>query len=353
MEPKETITLKSGEVVNRDSGFPEMNLPPAESNPNEPVNNNAGNSPIINNPATNNNPTTTNDSSSPIPNTPSNTPSNTPTNNNVLTQDQIDQLNIAAGRIRDGNAGEQDQANIDFATENYGYVVPKQEETSENNTPENNTPENNTITLPSGEVVDKDSGFPDTSTEEIPETFDVQIQSMVDKMDEIYNTWLSDFEAIQNGTFALTEQEQGLLDSIETSLVNAKNSQIEANKNYEAMMAQSGISGGRNRYAPEIEAGNIKNSVDVGIAKISELDSKALQSKYELEQLIKDNNLTQITAKYEQMQGYLKEKAQTLIDTEEIIKNFEIDQQKLKNEAQKDALDYHKELIISGYTPIT
>ncbi|NCC99851.1 MAG: hypothetical protein EOL95_09175 [Bacteroidia bacterium] len=241
-----------------------------------------------------------------------------------LEQNQIDELNKASERIRNGNAGEQDQANIDFAKENYGYVEPEapmNEETDINQVEEN--------------------------------TFDTQIQSMVDKMEEIYNNWLSDFEAIQNGTFALTEQEQGLLKSIETSLISAKNAQIEANKNYEAMMAQSGISSGRNRYSPEIEAGNIKNSVDVGIAKISELDSQALKSKYELEQLIKENNLTQITSKYEQMQGYLQEKAQTLINTEEIIKNYEIEQQKLKSEAQKDVLDYQKDLIVSGYTPIT
>lgn len=192
-----------------------------------------------------------------------------------------------------------------------------------------------------------------TGSEKTMETIASTFNASQAKLDETYNNWKTDLNNINNGIFALTPQEQGILDSIQTSLESAKNAQTIANTQYTSGIKQAGIRSGRQRYAPEIEAGNIQAAISAGVSKIQELENAALKEKYTIEQDLKDKRYDRLNTSYTNMMSYLKDKQQSMLDLQTAVLDYQQKQEEEKNQAIRDNLSAEKDLILKGYSPVT
>ena len=72
----------------------------------------------------------------------------------------------------------------------------------------------------------------------------------------------------------ISAQNQSLIDSIGRQFDELYKKQDLANKNYEGVVTQAGISSGRNRYAPTIYGGEQKTAVELGINKLADILAK-------------------------------------------------------------------------------
>ena len=127
---------------------------------------------------------------------------------------------------------------------------------------------------------------------------------------------LQDFQDMtddmRNGTIPLNPLQQAQLDALRKNFESLITAQKEANKQYEGAIVQSGITGGRSRYAPEIEAGNVFNSIQVGIAKVAELDSKMAGALAQMEMGFQENNYKLVQASYDAFTDAQKIKQENL-----------------------------------------
>jgi hypothetical protein len=166
-------------------------------------------------------------------------------------------------------------------------------------------------------------------------------------IDKSYNDFKAEFDSIKNGTFPLTAFEQAQVQAIQDSAERAKQAQLTANKNYEGAITQATISGGRNRYAPELALGEVKSAVDQGLAKIREIDSKAAQAVSELKSAFQNKHYDAVLSAYDRYSGFMKER-QTQIGTmynaaikhEDELVQAEQDQKKQEMQIRKDAVQY-------------
>lgn len=101
-----------------------------------------------------------------------------------------------------------------------------------------------------------------------------------------------------HGTFPLNPLQQAQLDAMRGQFEALIDAQKEANKQYEGSIQQAGLTGGRSRYAPEIMAGEVLNSVNVGIKKVAELDSKMTSALAQMQAGFQEANYTLVEKSY-------------------------------------------------------
>lgn len=138
------------------------------------------------------------------------------------------------------------------------------------------------------------------------------LDPIMQKREEMFTQYQSDIQRLQNGTFPLTPDQQAQIDYVKQSFERLKEQQAVANKNYEGGVTQSGIAAGRNRYAPEMELGNIAGAVNAGIQKIAEIEQKAVATISELKTAFEDKNYKRVNDLYNTMNGFLREKEETI-----------------------------------------
>jgi hypothetical protein len=117
--------------------------------------------------------------------------------------------------------------------------------------------------------------------------------------DDMLKKFQDSTDQMLSGTFPLNPLQQAQLDSLKSNFQSLIAAQKEANRQYEGAIVQAGLTGGRSRYAPEIEAGNVYNSVQVGIAKVSELNSKMAGAIASMQAGFQENNYKLIRASYD------------------------------------------------------
>lgn len=183
------------------------------------------------------------------------------------------------------------------------------------------------------------------------ESFQSKFDAVQNKIDEAYTKHMADVDSIKNGTFPLTPAQQSMVDSIQKMFDKSRQAQLIANKNYEGAITEAGISAGRNRYAPEIEAGNIFKAVSAGISKINDLDAQAAMSIAKLELGFQQDNYKIVSEAYADTNKYLTDKANAIVelhkDTVAALKDardfsYRQTQDAITNSLNSQKFDYQK-----------
>jgi 5-bromo-4-chloroindolyl phosphate hydrolysis protein len=164
-----------------------------------------------------------------------------------------------------------------------------------------------------------------------------KIQFKIDKnnytVDQDYNDYQTKVTQLQNGTFPLTSEQQSQIDSMRASFDRLKEIQKTANENYEGGVRILGIVTGREQYAPEIAGADIKQSVDQGIAKIADIETKAMAAIAELKRGFLSDDYKMITDSWDATQKYFSQKDDELGKLSDKIAT-----------AEKDVRDYNYKL---------
>lgn len=182
------------------------------------------------------------------------------------------------------------------------------------------------------------SALPTDPTTGLP--YQSQIDSLTKQTDDLHAKYMTDLEKLRNGTIPLTESQQGQLDAMKMQFDKLKQQQIVANQNFTQGTTIAGIASGRNMYAPEVELGNIKKTVDQGIEAIATIDAQALSTMYAAKTAMQAENWKGLDKAYTELDKYLQEK-QTRLDA---LQKFTVERtDKLteqNRQAEKDKLDY-------------
>lgn len=139
-----------------------------------------------------------------------------------------------------------------------------------------------------------------------------QITQYNTQLDNAFQQHLSQINSLQNGVFPLTAPQQAILAATQNNLQQAVAAQKLANANYEGGVTAAGIAAGRSRYAPEIEAGNIANAVNVGIQKIADLENNASLTMAKLQDQFQQQDFAEADKSYTELNTYLTQKTDAL-----------------------------------------
>lgn len=139
-----------------------------------------------------------------------------------------------------------------------------------------------------------------------------QLQAVQDKQDAAYQNFANQIQQIQNGTFPLTIDQQAQVNALQAQFDQLKQQQALANQNYTGGVTNAGIASGRNRYAPEIELGNIQATVSAGIAKIAAIDVQASSAISQLRQGFMSDNYELINSAYTAANQAFSQKSDTI-----------------------------------------
>ena len=153
-----------------------------------------------------------------------------------------------------------------------------------------------------------------------------------------YNTFSSQLQQLQNGTFPLTASQQSQMTALQGQFEQLRQQQIVANQNYEGAITTLGIRSGRSRYAPEIESGNIAAAVSYGIGKIAEINNKAAEAVATLQTAFDDKNYKLINTQYAALQDLMKSKQESLAFMQKTVQD-ELTAQTQRIQNQKALLD--------------
>lgn len=252
-----------------------------------------------------------------------------------LTDKQKSELQIAWDRASSGNANQEDYNNLKNAIENLGWKP--------------------TVTTDAARIASEkaDADAAAAAAAATTKSFQDKIDATNKALDENYTKITNLIDSLTKGTIALTANQQTLIDSIQTNLVKATAAQKTANANYEAGLTQAGIAAGRNRYAPEIEMGNIYNAINLGASKINDLDAAAVAKKAELMEQFQTNNYQNAIASYKELQSILKDKEDTIIKMEIMARDYAKEARDEEYRATQDILSRQVSMLNAGYEKIS
>ena len=174
--------------------------------------------------------------------------------------------------------------------------------------------------------------------DETQKQYQDELSKINQRIDEAFNQFKSATDQIRNGTFPLNADQQVQLKGMQDSFDRIRKQQEEVNKSYVAGITQAGIASGRNRYAPEMELGNIANAVNVGIQKIGDLESKAALTLSEIKQGMQDKNYGLVKEQYAVLQDYLNQKNNTISKIYEQTLNYEKEMRDLNYKLAQDTV---------------
>ena len=161
-----------------------------------------------------------------------------------------------------------------------------------------------------------------------------------EQSDKEFAKYQSDIQSLQNGTFPLSASDQASIKAIEQKFNKIKEAQQLYNQNYEAGITQLGITSGRARYAGEMEMGNIKNAVDQGLSKVTDIELAATSAVEELKAAIEEKNYKRINQAYTEINKNLERKSDAIKDLNKTInEEAERIQKKALDEQQKTMND--------------
>jgi hypothetical protein len=261
---------------------------------------------------------------------------------NKAIQDQIDLKNRQISQAKVLGYG----TNESFQTDAQGNVLPKPTEPTKDTTASaiadylgetdpyklytKYQQSGGTLNMQDWETQGRPDNITKTTTEDDSQA---RIKANQDKIDTAYNEYQKKMDQAMSGTLPLTADQQAQIDALKTSFDRARELQLTANKNYEMAMTQAGISAGRQRYAPEMEAGNIRTAVDAGITRLTELDQKATAAIATMRQGFTDNNIDLIKKSYDAYEKYLTDRDTEIQKMAETVYQHE-----------KDAKDFNQEV---------
>lgn len=186
------------------------------------------------------------------------------------------------------------------------------------------------VGVPDTTVDSGQSGTTDSSDSSNTD-FGSQISANQNSRDTITQSYTDQINKIFSGVFPLNSTQQALVDSLKNSLATAEQAQRIANQNYSGGVDIANIASGRNKYAPEIAAGQVQAAVTAGIQKIQDLDNTAAQNLAKLQQGFQTDDLTAVKDAYDATISNLDAKTKIIQDL-----------QTTATAAAKDARDFYQ-----------
>lgn len=165
-----------------------------------------------------------------------------------------------------------------------------------------------------------------------------ELESLNKQADDAFAKYQSDIDSLKTGTFPLTPTQQAQVNSIRTSTQRMIDAQKVANANYVGATRIAGMTSGRSRYAPELAAQELQSAVSAGIAKINDIENKAQESIASLQAAFEDRNYRMINAQYTALQGYLKQKTDTIQSMQKLVQDRELKMMEMKQKAENDRI---------------
>ena len=175
-----------------------------------------------------------------------------------------------------------------------------------------------------------------------------QAQADINNLDSTRAALDAKMTKIENGQFALSPDEQAQVNSLKAQYQGLIDDQKVANQNYTSGITQLGITSGRSRYSGELEMGNITNSINVGIQKISKIENDMNDAVYKMTEAFKTNDYNMISKQYDRLTSQMNEKKATIKDIADTVQKAtdnankkitdQLNQDKLKFEVGKEKL---------------
>ena len=152
---------------------------------------------------------------------------------------------------------------------------------------------------------------------------------------------------IVNGTYPLTPNQQAQIDAVKQDFANLITEQRTANANYQGGVAVSQGLLGMSQYSPTLAIGTMKQAVDEGIAKISDLNAKLVSTVSKMINADNSDNMQMLKDTYDEFQKFATDK-QTEFDkirsasaaASKEMSDRAFEQQKEKDKVAKDNQDY-------------
>lgn len=169
--------------------------------------------------------------------------------------------------------------------------------------------------------------------------FEKTLSDLNAKTDEAFKGYQTSIQQLQSGTFPLSPDEQFQVDAMQQRFAAMQAAQVAANARYQGGLTQAGISSGRSRYAPEIEMGNLQTSINNGLAKVRDIEFQGMEAMSKLKDGFKERNYALINDQYEKLDGYLKEKKDTVSGMMKSVMDHEEKMTELQQKADKETFD--------------
>lgn len=272
-----------------------------------------------------------------------------------LKQQEIDAKNAAAKTIADAKTQAEnaallkdkgiDSSNSDFWVSNPNY-------------------QKNLDALKVGTYVKSEPGATGTTPPPSQPTPSYPVQTEDEKKAAALETQQQDISdklmEMESGTHPLTTEEQAQIESVKQAYQAMIKEQQLANKNYEAGVTIAGIRAGRNRYAMEMEMGNIQTAVNEGLKKVQDIKEKMNKAVIDLTDAIKDKDYEKMTKQYERITSQKKEKTDAIAATAKKVaeeakaaqekRKDDLEMQKLEQEVSKNKIDRITDLAMTNLT---
>ncbi len=156
----------------------------------------------------------------------------------------------------------------------------------------------------------------------------------------------------------LSESQKSQLQSLTANWDSLIQTQQQANNFYQGGVTTESVRNGTSRYAGGIAMGDVKNAVDQGLAKISDLNVKKQDALNKMQEGFISDNVEAVNSAYKDFMDYtktvnsnIKEMHQAVLDAHTAALNdqkFVLDVQKQQQQDQQDSRDFaYKNNIVS------
>lgn len=176
-----------------------------------------------------------------------------------------------------------------------------------------------------------------------PSDLEKKVSDINAQQDEAYNTFQTQLKQLQQGTFPLTPDQQAMVNATQQQFEQLRNEQKQFNKNYEGGVTLAGIAAGRNRYAPEIELGNIQAAMSAGLQAIAKIDTQATMAISQLRQGFQQQDYEMINAAYSAASDLFKQKTDTIFNMHNTVAQESrdaLEKQKYENSLRQAAIQF-------------
>lgn len=144
------------------------------------------------------------------------------------------------------------------------------------------------------------------------DAYNLAQKSTFDDIEQAHSNFIQQMADATAGKLNANEQAQ--VDLINQQFESLRQQQIVANKNNESASTQIGIASGRQRYAPDVQLGIIQGVINTGIAKLTDVTNKQIQTVLSYKQAVQDRNYKVAESLWKEEQDYTKEKQSHLKD---------------------------------------
>jgi len=212
-----------------------------------------------------------------------------------LTQEQIDELDAIAGAVQSGGGTPEDQANYNYAVENFGYsyTPPTTEPPPTTDTPpiygEEDVVVEEDVDSDDDATSQFDGSYPDFQSE-INDTYaemelaQAQTTTFQNDLTTFYDTQIDDYKTlIVNSLATVKGNFETAMDSLLASYNVRKELIQQENSAMLAGVTLLGIRSGRQRYAGNIHAAILSGQEDWGMKRLTALDAEELEAKTKLQ----------------------------------------------------------------------